>query len=57
MKPDARLIHNELNSNIINHLHTLKGDIAARFAASTHIVDRGYDVGFRNIVISNRNLL
>lgn len=47
MKPDARLIHSELDSNIINRHHTVKGDIDAGFAASTHIFEREYEVGFQ----------
>ncbi len=47
MKPGARLIHSELDSNIINHHHTVKGDIDAGFAASTHIFEREYEVGFQ----------
>lgn len=47
MKPGARLIHSELDSNIINRHHTAKGDIDAGFAASTHIFEREYEVGFQ----------
>ena len=47
IKPGARLIHSELDSNIINHHHTVKGDIEAGFAASTHIFEREYEVGFQ----------
>jgi CO/xanthine dehydrogenase Mo-binding subunit/CO/xanthine dehydrogenase FAD-binding subunit len=47
MKPGARLIHSELDSNIINHHHTVKGDIDAGFAASRHIFEREYEVGFQ----------
>lgn len=47
MKPGARLIHSELDSNIINHHHTVKGDIDSGFAASTHIFEREYEVGFQ----------
>lgn len=47
MKPGARLIHSELDSNIINRHHTAKGDIEAGFAASTHIFEREYEVGFQ----------
>lgn len=47
MKPGARLIHSELDSNIINHHHTVKGDIDAGFAASTRIFEREYEVGFQ----------
>lgn len=47
MKPGARLIHSELDSNIINRHHTVKGDIDAGFAASTHIFEREYEVGFQ----------
>lgn len=47
LKPDARLIHSELDSNVINRHHTVKGDIEAGFAASTHIFEREYEVGFQ----------
>ena len=47
MKPGARLIHSELDSNIINRHHTAKGDIDAGFAASSHIFEREYEVGFQ----------
>lgn len=47
MKQGARLIHSELDSNIINRHHTAKGNIDAGFAASTHIFEREYEVGFQ----------
>ncbi|WP_039057639.1 molybdopterin cofactor-binding domain-containing protein [Enterobacter sp. Bisph1] len=47
LKPGARLIHSELDSNVINRHHTVKGDIDAGFAASTHIFEREYEVGFQ----------
>ncbi|KAA9002813.1 molybdopterin-dependent oxidoreductase [Affinibrenneria salicis] len=47
IKPDARLIHPGSASNIINHHHTVKGDIDAGFAASTHIFEREYEVGYQ----------
>ncbi|NIY48229.1 molybdopterin cofactor-binding domain-containing protein [Cedecea colo] len=47
LKPGARLIHSELDSNIINRHHTVKGDINAGFAASAHIFEREYEVGFQ----------
>lgn len=47
MSPGARLIHSDRADNIINHHHTVKGDIDAGFAASTHIFEREYEVGFQ----------
>lgn len=47
MRPGARLIHSDRENNIINHHHTVKGDIEAGFAASTHIFEREYSVGFQ----------
>ena len=45
--PGARLIHSDRENNIINHHHTVKGDIEAGFAASTHIFERDFEVGFQ----------
>lgn len=47
LKPGARLIHCDTESNVINRHHTVKGDIDAGFAASTHIFERDYEVGFQ----------
>jgi CO/xanthine dehydrogenase Mo-binding subunit/CO/xanthine dehydrogenase FAD-binding subunit len=47
LQPGARLIHSESKNNIINHHFTVKGDIDAGFAASTHIFEREYQVGFQ----------
>ncbi|WP_034917749.1 molybdopterin cofactor-binding domain-containing protein [Erwinia sp. 9145] len=47
MSPGARLIHSNREDNIINHHHTVKGDIEAGFAASSHIFEREYEVGFQ----------
>lgn len=47
IKPGARLIHSDTESNIINHHHTVKGDIEAGFAASNHIFEREYEVGYQ----------
>lgn len=47
LKPDARLIHPGSASNVINHHHTIKGDIDAGFAASRHIFEREYEVGYQ----------
>ena len=47
ISPGARLIHSDRENNIINHHHTVKGDIEAGFAASTHIFERDYEVGFQ----------
>lgn len=47
LKPGARLIHSDLDSNVINRHHTVKGDIDAGFAASTRIFEREYEVGFQ----------
>lgn len=47
IRPGARLIHSDKENNIINHHHTIKGDIEAGFAASTHIFERDYEVGFQ----------
>ncbi|GDX03869.1 molybdopterin cofactor-binding domain-containing protein [Buttiauxella sp. A111] len=47
LAPGARLIHCDSESNVINRHHTVKGDIDAGFAASTHIFEREYEVGFQ----------
>ena len=47
LRPGARLIHSDRENNIINHHFTLKGDIDKGFAASTHIFEREYQVGFQ----------
>ena len=47
MKPGARRIHRHAKNNCINHHHTAKGDIEAGFAASTHVLQREYEVGFQ----------
>ncbi|MGK3142519.1 molybdopterin cofactor-binding domain-containing protein [Pantoea sp. C2G6] len=47
LRPGARLVHSDRENNIINHHHTVKGDIEAGFAASTHIFERDYEVGFQ----------
>ena len=47
LQPGARLIHSDSQNNIINHHFTVKGDIDAGFAASTHIFEREYQVGFQ----------
>ena len=47
LKPGARLVHTDTDSNIINHHHTVKGDIEAGFAVSTHIFEREYEVGYQ----------
>lgn len=47
IQPGARLIHSDSESNVINRHHTVKGDIVAGFAASTHIFEREYEVGFQ----------
>lgn len=47
MKPDARQIHEGTQNNIINKHHTVKGDIEAGFAASTHIIEKEYEVGYQ----------
>lgn len=47
IKPGARRIHAHAENNRINHHHTVKGDIDAGFAASTHILEREYEVGFQ----------
>ncbi|WP_435928103.1 molybdopterin cofactor-binding domain-containing protein [Dryocola sp. BD613] len=47
LQPGARLIHSDRESNIINHHYTVKGDIEAGFAASSHIFEREYQVGFQ----------
>ena len=47
IKPGARQIHAHAVNNLINHHHTAKGDIVAGFAASTHILEREYEVGFQ----------
>jgi CO/xanthine dehydrogenase Mo-binding subunit/CO/xanthine dehydrogenase FAD-binding subunit len=47
IKPGARRIHAHAENNQINHHHTAKGDIDAGFAASAHILERDYEVGFQ----------
>ena len=47
LRPGARLIHGERDNNIIVYHHTVKGDIEAGFADSTHIFEREYRVGFQ----------
>nr|WP_113866816.1 molybdopterin cofactor-binding domain-containing protein [Brenneria salicis]NMN90228.1 CO/xanthine dehydrogenase Mo-binding subunit [Brenneria salicis ATCC 15712 = DSM 30166]RBP62148.1 CO/xanthine dehydrogenase Mo-binding subunit [Brenneria salicis ATCC 15712 = DSM 30166]RLM31187.1 aldehyde oxidase [Brenneria salicis ATCC 15712 = DSM 30166] len=47
LAPGARLIHPDRDSNVINHHHTVKGDIDAGFAASHHIFEREYQVGYQ----------
>ncbi|PWC22653.1 MULTISPECIES: molybdopterin cofactor-binding domain-containing protein [Brenneria] len=47
LKPDARLIHPGSAGNVINHHHTIKGDIEAGFAVSSHIFEREYEVGYQ----------
>ncbi len=47
LKPGARRIHGHAENNRINHHHTAKGDIDAGFAASSHILEREYEVGFQ----------
>ena len=47
ISPGARLIHSSQKNNIINHHHTIKGDIEAGFAASSHIFERDFEVGFQ----------
>jgi CO/xanthine dehydrogenase Mo-binding subunit/CO/xanthine dehydrogenase FAD-binding subunit len=47
IKPGARRIHAHAENNRINHHHTAKGDIDAGFAASAHILERDYEVGFQ----------
>ncbi|WBF44867.1 molybdopterin cofactor-binding domain-containing protein [Serratia rubidaea] len=47
LKPGARLVHDDTDSNIVVKHHTVKGDIAAGFAASTHILEREYEVGYQ----------
>ncbi|QCT19502.1 aldehyde oxidase [Jejubacter calystegiae] len=47
LRPGARLIHGERENNIIVYHHTVKGDIEAGFADSTHIFEREYRVGFQ----------
>lgn len=43
----ARRVHPEKSDNICTHHHTIKGDIEAGFAASAHILEREYEVGFQ----------
>ena len=47
IQPGARRIHAHAENNQINHHHTAKGDIDAGFAASAHILEREYEVGFQ----------
>lgn len=47
LRPGARLIHRDNENNIINHHHTIKGDIDKGFAASAHIFEREYEVGYQ----------
>lgn len=47
LKPGARLVHDDTESNIAVKHHTVKGDIEAGFAASRHILEREYEVGYQ----------
>lgn len=47
LSPGARLIHSDRENNIINHHHTVKGDIEAGFSASCHVFEQDYEVGFQ----------
>ena len=47
IQPGARRIHAHAENNQINHHHTAKGDVDAGFAASAHILEREYEVGFQ----------
>lgn len=47
IRPGARPIHSDKENNIINHHHTIKGDIEAGFAASSYIFERDFEVGFQ----------
>lgn len=47
IKPGARLVHSDTDSNIAAKHHTVKGDIDAGFKKSTHIIEREYEVGYQ----------
>ncbi|MFI8415130.1 molybdopterin cofactor-binding domain-containing protein [Serratia sp. NPDC078593] len=47
IKPGARLVHRDTDSNIAVKHHTVKGDIEAGFAASSHVIEREYEVGYQ----------
>ncbi|WP_127956454.1 molybdopterin cofactor-binding domain-containing protein [Serratia microhaemolytica] len=47
IKPGARLVHSDTDSNIAVKHHTAKGDIDAGFAKSTHVIEREYEVGYQ----------
>lgn len=47
LRPGARLIHPDQESNVINHHFTVKGDIDEGFAQSTKIFEREYSVNFQ----------
>ncbi|MEC4728704.1 molybdopterin-dependent oxidoreductase [Shewanella sp. D64] len=47
LKPDARLIHPDKESNIVACHHTEKGDVEQGFQNSELIIERIYQVGFQ----------
>lgn len=47
LKPEARLIHADKDSNIVAKHHTAKGDVELGFAASKHIIEQTYQIGFQ----------
>ncbi len=46
LKPNARLIHPEFQSNLVVHYPVMKGDVEQGFAESDHVIERTYRTGF-----------
>jgi CO/xanthine dehydrogenase Mo-binding subunit len=57
MKPGARLIHSELDSNIINRHHTAKGDVDAGLPPPAIFSNVSMKWVFRSMAILSRNPL
>ncbi len=46
IKPNARLIHPEYESNVMVHYPVSKGDVEKGFTESEHVIERTYRTGF-----------
>ncbi len=46
VKPSARLVHPEFESNVVVHYPLRKGDVEAGFSASDHVMERTYRTGY-----------
>jgi len=46
VKPEARLIHPEFKSNVVNHYPLRKGDVEKGFKEADHVIERVYRTGF-----------